>query len=154
VPSHSIPVPSHSIDVLLVEDNPYDAELTVDALARADFACRVAVVDDGLKAIAYLRRQPPYEKAPRPDLVLLDLGLPESDGREVLLEVKADPGLAGVPVVVWTSSEAEADVQMSYRVRANAYVTKPVEADRFAEIVRFVVGFWATVARLPVDPQT
>jgi len=119
------------IEILLVEDSPDDAALTVDALRSGRVHNRISVVDDGVEAMAFLRREGAYADAPRPDLVLLDLNLPRKDGSEVLAEIKADPDLSTIPVVVLTTSEAEEDILRSYKLHANAYVTKPVDFEQF-----------------------
>jgi len=128
----------------LVEDNPADVELTSETLADAKLHHVMDVVHDGEAALEYLRRA-----APRPDLVLLDLNLPRMDGREVLAAMKEDPDLRTIPVVVLTSSRAEADVLQSYRLRCNAFITKPVGLQEFSEIVHAIEDFWFTVVRLP-----
>lgn len=137
------------IRVLLVEDNPADARLTQEALAEGKVNNELRHVPDGVEAMAYLRREGEYENAERPDLVLLDLNMPRKDGREVLAEMKADPSLRQIPVVVLTTSKAEEDIIRSYDLYANCYITKPVDLDRFVEIVRSIEEFWFTVVRLP-----
>jgi chemotaxis family two-component system response regulator Rcp1 len=138
-----------TIEILLVEDNPMDVDLTRETLAYAKIRNRLHVVNDGEKALAYLRREGPYEDAVRPDVVLLDLNLPRKDGREVLAAIKADPDLRTIPVVVLTSSSAEIDVVRSYNLGANCYVTKPVDLDQFANVVRTIEDFWFVVVKLP-----
>ena len=136
------------INVLLVEDDPGDVLMTREAFE--DYLHnRLDVVTDGTAALAYLRREPPYADAPRPDLVLLDLNLPRRDGREVLQEIKDDPDLRHIPVVVLTTSQAEEDVLRSYQLHANAYVTKPVDFERFIGVVRHIDEFFVTVVKLP-----
>ena len=137
------------IDVLLVEDDEGDVLMTREALEEGKVVNRLSVVGDGVEAIAYLRREEPYADATRPDLVLLDLNLPRRDGRQVLEEVKTDPDLRRIPIVVLTTSEAEEDVLRSYDLHANAYVTKPVDFDRFVEVIRQIDDFWISVVRLP-----
>lgn len=134
---------------LLVEDNPGDVRLTREALKESKLKNNLSVVGDGVDALAFLRRQPPYENAPRPDVILLDLNLPRKSGREVLAEIKADPDLRRIPVVVITSSEAEQDVIASYDLHVNCYVTKPVDLDQFIKVVRSISEFWLTIVRLP-----
>lgn len=134
---------------LLVEDNPGDVRLTREALKESKLRNHLSVVGDGEEALAFLRRQPPYENAPRPDVILLDLNLPKKSGREVLAEIKADPDLKRIPVVVITSSEAEQDIVASYDLHVNCYVTKPVDLDQFIKVVRSVSEFWLTIVRLP-----
>ncbi len=137
------------IRVLLVEDNPADADLTVETLERSKLALQVAVVDDGAKAMNYLEQRPPYEAVELPDLVLLDLNLPKADGRQVLEAMRRNPATRGTPVVVLTSSEAERDIAKSYELGANCYIVKPVGIDAFQEIVKSVEHFWFTVVKLP-----
>jgi len=140
-----------AIEILLVEDNPGDARLTREAFADAEVSTNLSVVGDGEQAMAFLRRQGNYAGAPRPDLILLDLNLPRKSGREVLEDVKNDPELLSIPVVVMTTSEAEGDILNSYYHHANAYVTKPVDFDRFIDVVNKIEGFWLTVAKLPPE---
>jgi CheY-like chemotaxis protein len=140
------PVP---VEILLVEDNPGDVDLTVEALKEGRIANHLNVVDDGVEALAYLRRQGRYREAVRPDLILLDLNLPKMDGREVLSAIKSDPSLKTIPVVVLTTSEAEQDIVKSYELHANCYVTKPVDLSQFIKVVRSIDDFWLTVVRLP-----
>lgn len=137
------------IEILLVEDNPGDVELTRNALQRAKVRNALHVVEDGEEAMAFLRREGEYAQAPRPDVILLDLNLPRMDGREVLAEVKSDPELMNIPVVVLTTSSAEQDIVRSYRLHANCYITKPVDLDQFIEVVRSIQDFWLTVVKLP-----
>jgi CheY-like chemotaxis protein len=138
-----------SIDVLLVEDDPGDVLMTREAFAEHGMANRLAVVSDGVEALAYLRREGEYAEATRPDLVLLDLNLPRRDGREVLAEIKADDQLHLIPVVVLTTSQADEDILRSYQLHANAYVTKPVDFERFVSVVRQIDEFFVNVAKLP-----
>ena len=137
------------IEILLVEDNPGDVRLTREALAEAKVRNNLAVANDGVEALAYLRREPPHAAATRPDLVLLDLNLPRKDGREVLAEIKADPELRRLPVVVLTTSTAEQDILESYNLYANCYITKPVDLDQFLAIVTSIEDFWLTIVKLP-----
>ena len=137
------------IDVLLVEDDPGDVLMTREAFDENKVANRLAVVSDGESAMAYLRKEGPYADAPTPDLVLLDLNLPRMDGREVLAAMKGDATLQSIPVVVLTTSEAEEDVLRSYALHANAYVTKPVDFERFIDVVRQIDDFFVQVVRLP-----
>ena len=139
------------IEILLVEDSPSDADLTVAALAAAKVANRLSVVEDGVLAMEFLRRQGDYSQAPRPDLILLDLNLPRKDGREVLAEIKADDKLKAIPVVVLTTSQAEKDVIQAYTLQASCYITKPVDFQQFLEVVEAVEGFWLTVVKLPPE---
>ena len=137
------------IDVLLVEDDPGDVLMTREAFTENKVANRLAVVPDGVDAMAFLRKEGEYADAPTPDLVLLDLNLPRMDGREVLAAMKSDDELRRIPVVVLTTSEAEEDVLRSYALHANAYVTKPVDFERFIEVVRKIDDFFVSVVRLP-----
>ena len=137
------------IEILLVEDSPDDAALTIDALRDGRVHNRISVVDDGVEAMAFLRRQGIYSEAPRPDLVLLDLNLPRKSGREVLAEIKQDPDLRRIPVVVMTSSDDEKDVLAAYNLYVNCYITKPVDLDQFISIVKTIEHFWFSVVKLP-----
>jgi CheY-like chemotaxis protein len=137
------------IEVLLVEDDPGDVLMTREAFEEHKLGNRLTVVSDGVEALAYLRREGQYAEAPRPDLVLLDLNLPRRDGREVLAEIKNDPLLLDIPVVVLTTSQAEEDVLASYRLHANAYVAKPVDFERFIAVVRQIDQFFVSVVKLP-----
>jgi CheY-like chemotaxis protein len=137
------------VDVLLVEDDPGDVVLVREAFEYNKVHNSLHVVSDGVEALDFLYRRNGNEGVPRPDLVLLDLNLPRKDGREVLQEVKADPDLRTIPIVVLTTSEAEEDILRSYHLHANAYVTKPVDFDRFIEVVRLIDDFFVTVVKLP-----
>jgi CheY-like chemotaxis protein len=137
------------IEILLVEDNPGDARLTQEALKEGKVRNNLHMARDGVEAMAFLRREGAYDDKPRPDLVLLDLNLPRKDGREVLAEMKADPELRLIPVVVLTTSEAEQDVLRTYELCANCYITKPVDLEKFITIVRGIEDFWLTIVRLP-----
>jgi two-component system response regulator len=137
------------IDILLVEDSPTDVLLAQEALEHAKMLNNLHVVSDGVEAMEFLRREPPFENAVRPDLILLDLNLPRKDGREVLAEVKADNVLKRIPVVVLTTSQDEQDIFKAYGLHANCYVSKPVDFDRFTEVVRAIESFWFTVVSLP-----
>jgi CheY-like chemotaxis protein len=139
------------IEVLLVEDDPGDVLLIREAFDDNKVANRLHVVADGVEALEFMRRQGPHAEAPRPDLVLLDLNLPRMDGREVLAEVKDDAELRTIPVVVLTTSQAEEDVLRSYALHANAYVTKPVDFDRFIGVVRQIDQFFVSVVKLPTN---
>jgi CheY-like chemotaxis protein len=137
------------IDVLLVEDDPGDVLMTREAFEDNKLRNRLSVVSDGVSALEFLRKEGEHVDAPTPDLILLDLNLPRMDGREVLQALKADADLRSIPVVVLTTSEAEEDVVRSYSLHANAYVTKPVDFDRFIEVVRQIDEFFVEVVRLP-----
>ena len=137
------------VEILLVEDNPGDVRLAREGLNECKIRNNLHVVDDGVKAMAFLRCQGEYAKAPRPDLVLLDLNLPRKDGREVLREVKEDESLRTIPVVVLTTSKAEEDILKSYSLHANCYVTKPMGLQQFLDVVRSIEDFWFTIVKLP-----
>lgn len=137
------------IEVLLIEDDPGDVLLTREAFEHQKVANRLHVVSNGEDALALLRKQGPYADAPKPDLVLLDLNLPGMHGRDVLAAIKEDPALVATPVVILTTSEAEEDVLRSYMLHASAYVTKPVDFDRFMDVVRAIDDFFVSVVRLP-----
>jgi len=143
--------PVNPIDILLVEDDPGDVLMTKEALEDSKLANTLDVVDNGEDALKYLRRQAPFENAGRPDLILLDLNLPRVDGRQVLEQVKTDPELRRIPVVVLTTSQAEEDVLRSYDLHANAYVTKPVNFDQFVRCVQAIDEFFLSIVRLPRD---
>ena len=137
------------IEVLLVEDDPGDVVMTQEAFEEHKVRNRLTVVSDGAEALSYLRREGQYEGAARPDLILLDLNLPRRDGREVLEEVKKDDDLCRIPVVVLTTSAADEDILRSYQLHANAYVTKPVDFDRFTSVIRQIDEFFVSVVKLP-----
>jgi CheY-like chemotaxis protein len=137
------------IEVLLVEDDPGDVLMTQEAFEEHKVGNRLNVVSDGVDALAYLRREAPFENATRPDLILLDLNLPKRDGREVLSEIKADESLRHIPVVVLTTSQADEDILRSYQLHANAYVTKPVDFERFIAVVKQIDEFFVSVVKLP-----
>ncbi len=139
------------IQVLLVEDNPADADLMCEAIASGKLLLDLTTVRDGVAAIQYLRGEGPFADASRPDLILLDLNLPKMDGRQVLAAIKADADLCGIPVVVLTSSTAERDIVQSYNLGANCYVIKPVDLKAFQSIVKDVENFWFTVVKLPAN---
>jgi CheY-like chemotaxis protein len=139
-----------TINVLLVEDDPGDVLMTREAFEE-NLHNRLDVVTDGAAALDYLRHEGSYADAPRPDLVLLDLNLPRRDGREVLQEIKADPSLRHIPVIVLTTSKAEEDVLRSYQLHANAYVTKPVDFEGFIEAIKQIDHFFISVVQLPSD---
>lgn len=136
-------------EILLVEDNPGDARLAQEALKEGRMTSRMHVAVDGVEAMAFLRREGRYADAPRPNLILLDLNLPRKDGRQVLEEMKADPTLRRIPVVVLTTSQAEQDINRVYDLHANCYITKPVDLDRFITVIRTVEEFWCSVVTLP-----
>jgi CheY-like chemotaxis protein len=140
---------SAPIDILLVEDDPGDVLMTREAFEHHKIRNALHVVSDGVEALEFLNREGGFGEAPRPGLILLDLNLPRKDGRELLGEIKRDPGLRTIPVVVLTTSEAEEDILRSYELHANAYVTKPVDFEKFIEVVRKIDDFWVTVVQLP-----
>ncbi|UXI66820.1 response regulator [Tahibacter amnicola] len=137
------------VEILLVEDNEGDVRLTREALREGHFCNRLSVVGDGVHALDFLYRRPPYQEAPRPDLILLDLNLPRIDGREVLAEIKSDPSLRRIPVVVLTTSRAEEDLVRTYDLHANCFITKPVDFDQFIQVVKNIENFWFTIVVLP-----
>jgi CheY-like chemotaxis protein len=137
------------IEILLVEDNAADVRLTREAFDDAKVLNNLNVVGDGVEAMAYMRREGKYANATRPDLVLLDLNMPRKDGREVLAEVKADPDLMRIPVVILTVSKAEEDVLKSYNLHANCYISKPVNLAQFLKVVESIENFWLTIVELP-----
>jgi CheY-like chemotaxis protein len=149
----STPQVLEPIDVLLVEDDQGDTLMIREAFADNKVHNALACVTDGVEALRYLRREGEHADAPRPDLILLDLNLPRKDGREVLAEIKRDESLRTIPVVVLTTSQAEEDVLRSYQLHANAYVTKPVDFDRFIEVVRQIDDFFVTVVKLPPNER-
>ena len=136
-------------EVLLVEDSPGDVRLTREALKEGKVRNNLSVVNDGVEAMEFLRRQGKYAEAPRPDIVLLDLNMPRKDGREVLAEMKSDESLKRIPVVILTTSEAEQDILKTYDLHANCYLTKPVDLEQFISIVKSVEDFWLTIVQLP-----
>lgn len=137
------------IEILLVEDNPGDVRLTQEALAEGKIRNNLYVVGDGVEALAFLHREPPFATVPRPDLVLLDLNLPRMGGVEVLRHIKADEGLKRIPVVILTTSNAEKDIVSSYDLHANCYITKPVDFERFMQVVQQIQSFWFSIVQLP-----
>jgi CheY-like chemotaxis protein len=140
---------SRTIEILLVEDNPGDARLTLEAFKEGRVLNNLVVMKDGVEALAYLRRRGPYATAKTPDLILLDLNLPRKSGREVLAEIKADEQLRVIPVVVLTTSADDQDVARAYNQHANCYITKPVDLEQFLRVVHSIEDFWLTLVRLP-----
>lgn len=140
-----------SIEILLVEDNPGDARLTLEALKESKVNNRLSVVEDGVEAMSFLCREGEYAHSPRPDLILLDLNLPRKDGREVLADIKANESLRRIPVVILTTSKAEEDILKTYDLHANCYITKPVDLDQFVRVVQIIEDFWFTIVKLPRD---
>ncbi len=139
------------VEILLVEDNPGDVRLTEEAIREAKISNRLHVAGDGEEAVAFVRRQGAHANQPRPDLILLDLNLPKKDGREVLQDLKSDPDLHRIPVVVLTSSAAEQDILRTYDLHANAYVTKPVDLEQFMRVVSSIQCFWLNIVKLPPE---
>ncbi len=138
--------------ILLVDDNLGDVRLIQEAFKGSDFACKVAVARDGVEAMAYLRREGEFTQTPFPDLILLDLNMPRKDGREVLAEIKTDPGLRHIPVVVLSTSRSEEDVQRSYELQVNCYISKSRNLSQLFKIVRGIEAFWLGIATLPSTP--
>ena len=138
-----------SIEVLLVEDSPGDVRLTQEAFREANGAIHLHVVSDGVEAMAFLGREGDYSHVPRPDFILLDLNLPKMDGREVLANIKHDESLKTIPTIILTTSDAEVDIQKSYQLQANCYLTKPVQLEKFEAVVKSINDFWLTTAKLP-----
>lgn len=140
---------SMPIEILLVEDSPGDVRLTREAFKDARVLVNLSVAGDGEEAMGFLKREGKYSSKPRPDIILLDLNLPKKDGRAVLAEIKEDPNLQTIPVVILTMSASEEDVLKSYSLHANCYITKPVDLDGFLKVVKSIDGFWLSVVRLP-----
>lgn len=139
----------HDIHILLVEDNPGDARLILEALKESKLNAHVSIVGDGVEAMAFLRREGRYSTAERPNLMLLDLNLPRKDGRELLEEIKKDPVFKLIPVLVLTTSASNDDILSSYARHANSYITKPADMDEFMEVIRSIENFWFDIAKLP-----
>ncbi len=137
------------IDILLVEDNPGDVRLTIEALKEGKVLNTLSVAMDGVEALSFLHKEGKYVDAPRPDLILLDLNLPRKDGREVLAEIKSDNDLKCIPVVVLTTSQAEQDIFKSYNLHANCFITKPVDLEQFITVLQSIENFWLTIVKLP-----
>jgi CheY-like chemotaxis protein len=138
-------------EFLLVEDNPGDVRLTCEALTESKVKNNLSIVGDGIEAMAFLRQEGKYADAPRPDVILLDLNLPKKNGLEVLEEIKADPNLKRIPVVIITSSEAEQDILRTYDLHVNCYVNKPVDLEQFIKVVQSIETFWLTIVKLPSE---
>ena len=139
------------VRILLVEDNPGDIRLTQEALKENKLRNSLSVVQDGVEAMEFLQRRGNHENAPRPDIILLDLNLPKKDGRQVLEEIKDDPALKCIPVVILTTSRAEEDIIRTYNLHANCYITKPVELEQFITVVKSIEDFWLTIVKLPSE---
>ncbi len=142
---------SRSIEVLLIEDSPGDVRLTKEALKEGRILNNLHVVNDGVEAMSFLKQEGDYQRSPTPDLILLDLNMPKKDGREVLSEIKSDPKLKSIPVVVLTTSSAEEDILKSYDLHANCYITKPVDLDQFIGVVKSINEFWLNIVKLPLN---
>lgn len=142
-----------AVEILLVEDSPSDADLTIETFSESKVLNNLHVVEDGIEAINFLRKQGKYVDTPRPDVILLDLNLPKKNGREVLEEIKIDPDLKTIPVIVLTTSEAEEDILRSYNLHANCYLNKPVDLERFISVVRLIEDFWLAAVKLPPKQQ-
>ena len=140
---------SEPIEILLIEDNLGDVRLTMEALKEGKVSNNLSVVKDGVEAIAFLRQEDKYADAPQPNLILLDLNLPRKDGREVLAEIKQDPDLRRIPVVILTTSQAEQDILKTYDLYANCYITKPVDLEQFITVVSSIETFWLSIVKLP-----
>jgi chemotaxis family two-component system response regulator Rcp1 len=149
--TQSTRIGSALIEVLLVEDSPGDVRLTREALKDAKMHISLKVVSDGAEAMAYVKREGKYADAPRPDLILLDLNLPKKDGRDVLKEIKESETLKSIPVVILTTSASQADVERSYKLHANCYITKPVDLQGFIKVVQSIDNFWLSIVKLPGD---
>ena len=139
------------IEILLVEDNPGDARLTLEGFKDAKVKNNITVAENGVEALAILHCDGDYESAPLPDLILLDLNMPKKDGREVLAEIKADDRLRHIPVLVFTTSDADRDIVDAYNLQANAFITKPIDFDEFTNVVRSMEEFWLSIVKLPLS---
>ena len=142
-----------AFEILLVEDSPGDVRLTREALKDAKMHINLHVASDGIEAMAFLNREEEYSDVPRPDLILLDLNLPRKDGRQVLEEIKDNPELMTIPVVILTTSASEEDVLRSYRLHANCYISKPVDLDGFLKVIKSIDNFWLSIVKLPREPR-
>jgi chemotaxis family two-component system response regulator Rcp1 len=137
------------VEILLVEDNPADVRLTIEALKDSKMKNNLSVVNDGVEAVEFLKKRGKYANAPKPDLILLDLNLPKKDGREVLKEIKEDDNIKRIPVVILTISKADEDIIKTYNLHANCYITKPVDLQQFVKVVKSIEDFWFTIVVLP-----
>jgi len=138
-----------AVEILLIEDNPGDVRLTIEALKESKIINNLQVVEDGIEALSYLKKEGIYKDKPRPDLIILDLNLPKKDGREVLAEIKSNDTFKQIPIVILTTSEAEEDIIKSYELHANCYITKPVNMEQFIKVVKSVGDFWFSIVILP-----
>lgn len=143
--------PGRPVEILLIEDNPGDVRLTEEAFKEGKVLNRLSIVGDGVEALEFLRRKNKYARAPRPDIIMLDLNLPKKDGREVLAVIKGDEKLRRIPVIVLTTSQAEQDILKAYNLNANCYISKPVDFNTFINVVRSIENFWLTIVMLPAD---
>jgi chemotaxis family two-component system response regulator Rcp1 len=139
--------------ILLVEDNPADVRLTQEALLSGKVQHELHLARDGMEAMAFLRRADPFQKAPRPDLILLDLNMPRKDGREVLAEIKTDPDLTRIPVIILTTSQDQEDIRKTYDLYANGYIVKPVDVEQFFKVIRQIKEFWMSIVVLPANER-
>jgi len=142
-----------AVEILLVEDNPGDVRLTIEALKESKILNNLNVVDDGIEALAYLNKEGKYKDRPHPDLIILDLNLPRKDGREVLAEIKEHKDFKRIPIVILTISEAEEDILKTYQLHANCFITKPVDINQFIKVVKSVGNFWFSIVKLPPDGE-
>ncbi len=142
---------AHPVEILLVEDNPAQARLMLETLKDSKLHNNLHMVNDGVEALEFLRREGAFADVPRPDLILLDLNLPKKDGRQVLREIKADENLKRIPVIILTTSEAGADILMAYNLHANCFITKPVDLDQLIKVVQSIQDFWLTIVKLPAE---
>ncbi len=138
-----------AVDILLVEDNAGDARLVQEAFSESEFNSKLNIVRDGEEALAYLKKEGQYNGKVMPDLILLDLNMPKKDGRVVLDEIKRDPLLKHIPVIVLTTSESQQDISMSYKLHANCYVTKPIDLDHFMKVIEYIENYWFSIVKLP-----
>lgn len=138
-----------SIEILLIEDNPGDIRLTLEAFKDGKVHNHISIVTDGIEALAFLRREGKYSDVKKPDIILLDLNLPKKDGRETLQEIKNDEGLKNIPVIVLSCSSADVDILRSYKLHANCYISKPVDLDQFVNVVKSIENFWLEIVKLP-----
>ena len=143
-----------SFNILIVDDNPGDVRLMQEALGEGSVLCRAHVASNGIEAVSFLRRENPFNKAPQPDLIFLDLNLPKKNGRQVLAEIKADPALRRIPIVVLSTSAAQQDVLAAYDLHANCYIVKPIDLEVFLRFIRHIIEFWFTMAKLPREETT
>ena len=140
-----------AVEILLIEDNPGDVRLTIEALKESKILNNLNIVEDGMEAMAYLKREGKYKDQPHPDLIILDLDLPKKDGREVLAEIKEHKDFKRIPIVVLTISKAEEDILKTYQLHANCFITKPVDINQFIKVVKSVSNFWFTIVKLPPE---